>query len=336
MSEERENTSQIPFVIDAGAQIGMLALAVADLDRSLVFYTELMGFEQVAPADLGVGEQPTTSPSDGAREATLGVGGVPLLHLIEVRDARPWPQGGRSYTGLYHFAILVPTQADLGRWLSHWLSLGLPMPGQGDHLVSEALYLSDPDGNGIEVYRDRPRAEWTWVGDRVRMATDPVDVRGLLSAAAHEEVPWQGLPAGTRIGHMHLQVGDIAHAREFYADLLGFEVTAEMPTALFISAGRYHHHIGMNTWHSRNASAAPPQTAGLRFFTIDLPSHAALSDVVARVRTAGVPVHEKNGRAMLADPWGNLLVLQVGAATDAAAVANLRAGAASTMGTSAE
>lgn len=295
--------------IDPGTQMGMLALAVANLDQSLLFYTEALGFQPISA--------PTTA-ADGTHEVTLGAGGVPLLHLYEDPQARPWPQGGRSYTGLYHFAILLPTRADLGRWLHHWLSLGLPMPGQGDHLVSEALYLSDPDGNGIEVYRDRPRDEWQWDGDHVRMATDPVDVRGLLAEAQADSSPWTGLPAGTRLGHMHLQVGDIRQAREFYADTLGFDVTAEMPSALFISAGGYHHHIGMNTWHSRNAPAAPAHTAGLRFFTVDLPRQEALSAVVDRVRAAGVSVREADGVAAFADPWGNMLVLRVGVGANSA------------------
>jgi catechol 2,3-dioxygenase-like lactoylglutathione lyase family enzyme len=164
--------------IDPATEVGMLALTVADLERSLSFYTEAIGL---------------TLLDRGASSAALGVQGRPLLKLQEQPGATPWPRGGRSYTGLYHFAILMPTRADLGRWLYHWLQLGLPLPGQGDHLVSEALYLEDPDGHGIEVYRDRPRDEWTWSDGLVRMATDPVDLRGLLTEA---ERAGEGCPQG--------------------------------------------------------------------------------------------------------------------------------------------
>src|SRR5215218_4336836 len=150
--------------IDPATGVGLLALTVADLERSLLYYTEAIGLALLR--------------RDGDT-ATLGVAGRPLLILAEQPGAAEWPRGGRSYTGLYHFAILMPTRADLGRWIRHWLGLGLPLPGQGDHLVSEALYLEDPDGHGIEIYRDRPRAEWTWSQGQVRMAADPVDIRGL-------------------------------------------------------------------------------------------------------------------------------------------------------------
>ncbi len=190
----------------------------------------------------------------------------------------------------------MPTRADLGRWLRHWLELGLPLPGQGDHLVSEALYLSDPDENGIEIYRDRPRDEWTWADGKVRMGTGPVDIRGLLTDAEQAGEPWAGLPEGTHLGHIHLQVSDIARSEAFYHDLLGFDIVAQMPTALFISAGGYHHHIGMNTWHSRGATPAPADMVGLRFFTVDLPDAEALAAVVGRLEAAGIPLTRQDWR----------------------------------------
>jgi catechol 2,3-dioxygenase len=163
-----------PASIDPATTVGLLSLTVADLARSLTFYTQALGFALL--------EQ-----TDGA--ATLGVGGTPLLLLTEHPGAQLWPHERHGYTGLYHFALLLPTRADLGRWLRHWLELGLPLPGQGDHLVSEALYLSDPDGHGIEVYRDRPRSAWTWVNGQVQMATDPVDLRGVLAEAERAGEP---------------------------------------------------------------------------------------------------------------------------------------------------
>src|SRR4051794_5990894 len=154
--------------IHPDTEMGLLALSVSDLVRSLTYYTDAIGF-QVLHQDES--------------SATLGAGGRPLLLLTHHPGAREWPRGGRSYTGLYHFAILLPTRADLGRWLEHWLDLGLPAPGQGDHLVSEALYLEDPDGHGIEVYADRPRETWQVVNGQMRFAADPVDIRGLLEEA---------------------------------------------------------------------------------------------------------------------------------------------------------
>jgi catechol 2,3-dioxygenase len=294
--------------IAPATQIGPVALAVANLERSLAFYTDAMGF---APLERG------------DATATLGAGETPLLLLAEAPGARAFP--GHGVTGLYHFAILVPTRADLGRWLRHWLEAGYGLPGQGDHLVSEALYLSDPDGNGIEVYRDRPRAEWTWAGGTVRMAADPVDIRGVLAEATEHPEAWSGLAAGTRIGHVHLQVGDIARARAFYHDILGFDVTAEMPGALFVSAGGYHHHLGMNTWQSRGAGPAPVGTAGLRFYAIELPNAAARDAVVARLTAAGIDHTVSNGVVTVRDPWRNVIVLAERPVADVAAAAALRA-----------
>lgn len=294
--------------IDPATQVGMVALKVADLERSLRFYTEIFGFTLL-------------DRKDG--EATLGTASSPLLLLREESGARPWPHDRYAYTGLYHFAVLVPSRRDLGRWLRHWLQLGLPLPGQGDHLVSEALYLSDPDGNGIEVYRDRPRSEWHWDNGTVRMATDPVDIRGVLKAAEEDDEPWTGFADGTRVGHIHLQIGDVPQARVFYHDILGFDVVATMPSALFVSAGGYHHHIGMNTWHSRNAPAAPAGTAGLRFYTLELPSEEARAAILARLDAAGIPSTQTPDALIVQDPWQNTLVFQIGPAGNAATAEKL-------------
>lgn len=295
--------------IDPATEVGLLALTVTDLERSLLFYTEAIGLAVLR--------------RDG-ETATLGVTGRPLLILTGQPGAAEWPRGGRSYAGLYHFAILMPTRADLGRWLRHWLELGLPLPGQGDHYVSEALYLEDPDGHGIEVYRDRPREGWQWQNGQVRMGTGPVDIRGLLEEAVRSGEPWTGQPAGTRLGHIHLQVGDIAQATTFYHDILGFDIVAKMPSALFVSAGGYHHHIGMNTWHSLGAGAAPADSVRLRLFTIDLPTDEARRAVLARLDAASIPHTEANGVITLRDPWQNTILLQVGPATETQAAAYAR------------
>ncbi|MGE5335163.1 MAG: VOC family protein [Nitrososphaerota archaeon] len=294
--------------IDPATQVGLVALTVADIERSLLFYTEVFGFTLLR-RDEG--------------EATLGTPSAPLLLLREQAGARPWPHDRYGYTGLYHFAVLVPTRRDLGRWLRHWLQLGLPLPGQGDHLVSEALYISDPDGNGIEIYRDRPRSEWHWDNGQVRMAVDPVDIKGVLAEAEQDDEPWTGFPDGTRVGHIHLQIGDIPQATVFYHDILGFDIVASMPSALFVSAGGYHHHIGMNTWHSRNAPAAPADTAGLRFFTLELPDEEARAAIVARLTAAGVPVTQTPDAVIVQDPWQNTVVLQLGPAGDTTTAATL-------------
>jgi|SRR5579859_3135752 len=278
-------------------QIGLVSLAVANLNDSLKYYTLALGFTVLEQQE---------------QQATLGVPGTPLLVLNEESGAQPFPHDRYGYTGLYHFAILAPIRADLGRWLRHWITLGLPFPGQGDHLVSEAFYITDPDGNGIEVYRDRPRAEWSYSNGQVQMAADPIDIEGVLAEAEREGKPWSGMPVGTRLGHMHLQVGDIPQAERFYHEVLGFEIMARMPSALFISAGGYHHHIGMNTWHSRGAGPAPAGIAGLRYFTIELPNEEARSAVLARVRAAGHSYTETGKVATLHDPWSNTICLTIG------------------------
>ena len=292
MTVEHERPSS--NTIDPATEVGLVALAVADLARSIGFYTTALGFAVLDQA--------------GGR-ATLGVDGAPLLLLSERPGARRWRGDA---TGLYHFAILLPSRADLGRWLRHWLDLGLPFPGQADHLVSEALYLSDPDGNGIEVYRDRPRETWERVGGQVRMVNDPLDIPGLLAAGDEPGAAWSGLPPGTRLGHIHLQVGDLAQAQRFYGELLGFEVMAQMPGALFVAAGGYHHHLGLNTWHSRGAGPAPENFAGLRYFTLALPSAEARDAVTRRLAAAGHAVREAGPVAMVADPWRTTIVLQAG------------------------
>jgi catechol 2,3-dioxygenase len=243
-----------------------------------------------------------------AETVTLGAqDGVPLLVLQELLNAPPQPY--RS-TGLYHVAILLPSRPDLGRALLRLAEAGLEI-GQGDHLVSEALYISDPDGNGLEIYRDRPRESWQWSGGTVQMAADPVDLRSLIEEGKRDEAQWQVLPAGTRVGHMHLRVGDIQEAEHFYHDILGFDITARIPRALFVSAGGYHHHIGMNTWQSQGAGSAPQNTAGLQSFVIALPNRAALTEVRERLVAHNVPMQEQESGIVVADPWINQIRLMV-------------------------
>ena len=279
--------------IHPDTHIGTLSLNVSDLDRSIGFYTQVLGFK-VLGQESG--------------SATVGAGSTPLLFLREKAGAQP-----RSpfTTGLYHFAILVPTRADLGRSLLNLAATQYPLDGSADHLVSEALYLTDPDGNGIEIYRDRPREEWPSVNGHIRMSSDPLDIRGILRDGQADTRSWEGLPEGTQIGHMHLQVADIPQAEGFYSDLLGLDVMVKMPGALFVSAGGYHHHLGLNTWQSRGAGPDAPNAAGLRNFTLALPNREEQQRIAARLKAEGIPYEQEGSALAVLDPWGNRVLLDV-------------------------
>ncbi len=279
-------------VLDPATHVGLVTLAVSSLERSLRYYQNGLGFT--------VKEQKEGLALLGATT------GLPILALVEQPDARPQPA---HTTGLYHFAILLPTRKDLGRFLSHLVESRTPLDGYADHLVSESLYLSDPDGNGIEVYHDRPRSTWTWHNGHIDMATNPIDLEAMMAEGRQDTSAWSGLPAYTTLGHMHLRVGNIPQGMQFYHDVLGFDIVIQMPSAIFVSAGGYHHHIGMNIWESRNGSQPPRNAVGLRFFTIQLPNATALSQVVTRLQVANWPVEQQEMGVILHDPWGNKLLL---------------------------
>ena len=295
----QQSTQPTTTSIHPDTQLGLVALTVADLPRSMAFYQDVLGFELL---------------QEGPEQAVLGAGGTPLLVLHELPGAGPAPTNVTGLTGLYHFAILVPTRADLARSLLHMVESGYPLGGASDHLVSEALYLSDPDNNGIEIYRDRPREEWPRKGGQLQMASDPLDLRALIAEAQADPRPWNGLAAGTRLGHMHLQVADIPQARDFYHGVLGFDIVFdwERMGALFVSAGGYHHHLGLNTWHSRGGRPAPEGSAGLRYFTVLLPDEDALAPVLTRFDAAGISYRQDNGGVVVDDPWRNSILLLTG------------------------
>jgi len=205
----------------------------------------------------------------------------------------------------------VPSRADLARSLRRLVETETVLQGAADHGVSEALYLADPDGNGIEIYRDRPRAEWPYVGGRLHMGAEPVGFDNLLGEQAG---PGDGaaLARGTVMGHVHLHVSRLADAERFYVDVLGFELMQRYgPSALFVSAGGYHHHIGLNTWAGVGAPPPPSGALGLRHFAVKLPTEAALADVVQRVRAAGIPIEAIEGGHLVRDPAGNAMALGI-------------------------
>jgi catechol 2,3-dioxygenase len=273
--------------------MGPVHLTVSELERSLRYYREAIGLEVLDPADGG---------------ARLGAGGQELLVLVEEPGARP----AFGYTGLYHFALLVPERPDLARWLAHAVRDRVPLVGLSDHFVSEAIYLSDPDGHGIEVYWDRPREVWEGqVG--ARMTTMRLDVDSLLAELDDPaSAPFDGLPAGTVMGHVHLKVAAITETVAFYRDVLGFGLMAQLgPQAAFFAAGGYHHHLGSNVWESAGAAPPPAGTAGLRHATVVLPDAAERDRVVLGVQQMGHAVDENGGTPLVRDPSGNALVLTV-------------------------
>ena len=269
--------------------MGAVALTVADLSRSLAYYREQIGLEVLAQ-------------DDGT--ASLGAGTRTLLELVEEPGARP----ADGYTGLFHFALLVPTREDLARWLAHAARDRVPLTGLSDHFVSEAIYLRDPDHHGIEIYADRPREIWDGkVFERLTtMPLDVDDLLGVLDDPAAE--PFESLADGTVMGHVHLRVREVDETIGFYRDVLGFELMAQLGSqAAFLAAGGYHHHLGANTWESAGAPPPPPGTAGLRHATVVLPDAAARDELAARL-----PEVEPYGDDVLVrDPSRNALVLAV-------------------------
>ena len=276
-------------------RLGRVRLQVASLARSLPFYEGVLGLARLH--------------REGA-VATLGVAGddVPLVELHERPGARAVPRRGRL--GLYHFAVLLPDRADLGRFLAHLARTGTHA-GMSDHAVSEALYLTDPDGLGIEVYADRPRSAWRYEGPQLHMTTQPLDARAVIAAGG--EAPWAGMPAGTVIGHVHLHVGDVDAGAAFYHAALGFDkVVWSYPGALFLSAGGYHHHLGTNSW-AAGAAPAADDDARLLSWDLVLPTAHDVERAVTSVTAAGHPVErEAGGAARVADPWGTAVRLVAG------------------------
>ena len=275
-------------------RMGEVHLTVSDLKRSLNFYRDAVGLTPL-------------QESDG--RASVGTKERALLVLTEEKGAQP----AFGHTGLFHFALLVPERVQLASWLAHASRTRVPMTGLSDHFVSEALYLSDPDGHGIEIYWDRPREAWQGLVAE-RMTTLPLDVEDLmgeLDDPANE--PFDGLPDGTVMGHVHLKVAEIESTVAFYRDLLGFGLMAQLgPQAAFLAAGGYHHHLGANTWQSAGASPPEPGMAALRHATVVLPDEAERVQVLARIAEAGRELEHVEDGPILRDPSGNAILLAAG------------------------
>lgn len=270
--------------------VELVELKVTDLEQSLKFYEEVIGFKVL---------------DRQANKIWLTADGKTALLSIE-QPENVVPKQPKT-TGLYHFALLLPSRKDLGAILRFFADSGIRI-GAGDHLVSEALYLNDPDGNGIEIYSDRPETEWKWEKGAVAMDTLGIDAPAILAAGANTE--WNGLPEETVMGHIHLQVVDIEEAQEFY-ELLGFEVVTPYPGALFMSTGKYHHHIGLNTWAGAGAQPASEEMTGLEAFNIIYPSLEERETAVNNLRTKNISVLEENEIFYVKDPSENKIKMVV-------------------------
>jgi catechol 2,3-dioxygenase len=271
-------------------RMGPVELSVADLERSLDYWQRTVGL-RLLERENGT--------------ASLGTD-TELVALTEEPGAQP----DLGHTGLFHVALLVPDRPSLARWLAHAVREGAQLTGLSDHAVSEAIYMRDPDHHGIEIYADRPRALWEGEVGQL-MTTLPIDVDDLLAELDDPAAePFDGLPDGTGVGHIHLRVADIPAAVDFYNRVLGFDVMAQAgPAAAFLSAGGYHHHVGANTWESRGASPAPPGSATLRHATIVVPDAAELDRVAGRVADEGQEPEPREGGVLVRDPSQNGLLL---------------------------
>lgn len=279
------------YRLPESTHLGRVRLQVADLQRSLLFYSKVLGMCVIRGS------------ADSVSLGAIGDDRV-IVHLRQLKGARPVPR--RGLLGLYHFAILLPDRPSLGRFVAHLAEIG-EHAGMSDHFVSEAVYLTDPDGLGIEVYADRPRDAWRYDERQLYMTTNHLDVDDLVSSARGEK--WKGMPPGTVLGHVHLYVDEIDQASAFYHDALGFDkVVWSYPGALFLSAGGYHHHLGTNTW-AKGAPRATDADARLLEWEIVVPTRADAEEAARHVKQAGYEVKQEDGEWVLTDPWGTRLRL---------------------------
>ncbi|HEY3368318.1 MAG TPA: VOC family protein [Symbiobacteriaceae bacterium] len=277
-------------LLPESAGIGHVELRVAGRERSLAFYRDLLGFRVIS--------------DDGACVRLSATGAEPARLVLRADPQfRPRP---RRTAGLYHVAILLPARRDLAAVAQRLAKAAYPLHGAADHLVSEALYLPDPDGNGIELYADRPRADWNWPGGQVAMSTERLDLRALMAEAGDAGAVGATLPPETRVGHVHLAVGGLDPAEAFYHQALGLAITQqEFPGALFLAAPGYHHHVAANVWESRGGSPAPPDSVGLEVFSLEVPSADDLVPIAEALAAGGWPVRTVRGGLESTDGDGN-------------------------------
>ncbi|MFN2123025.1 MAG: VOC family protein [Candidatus Promineifilaceae bacterium] len=272
-------------------QMGSVHLTVSNLDQSIDFYRRSIGMDLIDRQD---------------NQASLGTVDRELLHLVEIPGAVKVPRR----TGLYHFALLLPSRQDLGDVLRNFVDTQTRITGGADHLVSEAIYLDDPEGNGIESYRDRPREEWQFSGGMVQMDTLPLDFEGLLNQTGSRDSGTYALPMETTMGHVHLHVADLARAVDFYQNVIGLDLVAQYGnSASFLSAGGYHHHLGLNTWAGVGVPPLPEGSVGLRYYTIILPDTAALDALNGRLQQAKIALEYEGEGFFVRDPSQNQLLL---------------------------
>lgn len=272
--------------------VNHVSLNVQHLKRSIEFYTEVIGFSVLTQSE---------------KKAELTADGKNIILTLH-QPENVIPRKGRT-TGLYHFAILLPTRKDLARAITHFRKIGLPI-ASGDHLVSEAFYFSDPDGNGIEIYADRPSETWEQVDGQIMMDTLHVNIPNLLSEDTKE--PWVKAPSDTIIGHIHLHVANLKQSKAFYCEGLGFQVVNSiLPQALFLSTSGYHHHIGLNTWNGEGAPAPAANSVGLSSYTLVFDTKEQLHHVISKLKNLGATVLEHEYSYLTHDPSGNRIVLQV-------------------------
>jgi catechol 2,3-dioxygenase len=281
------NPSSFPTAASrAPVHIGAVGMMVRDLDRLTAYYRDMLGL---------------TVQEHTRQGAVLGVGGVALLELIHRPDALP---DDPREAGLYHTAFLMPTRADLARWILHAGKNRVSISGASDHDVSEAIYLDDPEGNGVEVYSDRPREQWRRDGALIFQKTDPLDIDAIVREIDPATAAYPGAPGGLRIGHIHLRVGDIARAEAFYSGALGLDLTRRRTGATFLSSGGYHHHVAVNVWHSHGAGIRNAKRAGLDWFAMEINDQPTMDGVKKRLDAAGVTTNAIPSGFAATDPWG--------------------------------
>jgi catechol 2,3-dioxygenase len=281
------NPSATPtFASRTPLRIGAIGLVARDRDRLAAFYRDLLGLTVLERTD---------------RVTRLGTGAVPLIDIEHRPDAKP---DDRATAGLYHTAFLMPTRADHARWILHIARNRVPISGASDHGVSEAFYLDDPEGNGIEVYNDRPAERWRRENGLIVMPTKALDVEAILQEIDPATSAYSSSPEGLRIGHIHLRVGDVTQAETYYRGAIGLDLTRRRGGATFMSSGGYHHHVGANVWHSEGAGSRDRDRAGLSWFAVEAADASTLDAVGARLKASNAPVTTFGDGIESADPWG--------------------------------